>query len=237
MELALATVRLPAQLDADTVAALSRDLSDAVRSSARIVVVTGATDDTFCLGLALGSPLEGEPATHAFAALLAAMHECEKPLLAVVDGRAIGGGMGIASACDWMVATERASFALPELLWGLLPAIIWPVIADRMAPHTARQWTLSGHARTAREAAAAGLVDEVVESDRLDQATSRAARMLARLDPTALCRFRAWLRASRRHDLPEALRMGAQITAEMIGQPGVRNRWQAFADGGAPWSA
>lgn len=237
MELTLATVRLPVQLDPDTVAGVARQLDVAVQSPARVIVATGATAETFCLGLAIGASFDGAPATGAFADLLATMHACDKPLLAVVEGRAIGGGMGLAAACDWMVATDGASFALPELLWGLVPAIIWPVIAGRMAPHTARQWTLSGHTRTAAEAADAGLVDEVIAPAAVAGATRRAARMLARLDPAALRRFRAWTRTSQQYDLPTALRLGADITTELVRQPVVRDRWQAFTEGGTPWSA
>lgn len=237
MELTPATVRLPKALDPASVAALSRDFEAALASEAPVVAFTGADADTFCLGLAIGSSLDGSAATHAFSALLARMHEAPKPLLAVVDGRAIGGGMGLACACDWVVATDHSTFALPELLWGLVPAIIWPVITSRMAPHAARQWTISAHTRTASDGVAVGLVDDVTTSDRLDRTVCRAVRSLRRLDPEALRRLRAWARTSPHHDLPEALRIGADITADMVRQPSVRRRWQAFEQGGTPWSA
>jgi polyketide biosynthesis enoyl-CoA hydratase PksH len=142
-----ATVRLPVDLSAHSLEILSRDMADAFASQAAMVTLIGAGADTFCLGLAIGSSSDGAAPTHAFSDLLTAMHHAPKPVLAVVDGRAIGGGMGLACACDWVIATERATFALPELLWGLVPAIIWPVLTDRMAPHAVRQWTISAHAR------------------------------------------------------------------------------------------
>lgn len=236
MELSVATVRLPKDLDPASVAALTRDFEAALASEAPVVALTGADADTFCLGLAIGSSLDGSAATRAFSDLLARMHDAPKPLLAVVDGRAIGGGMGLACACDWIVATDRATFALPELLWGLVPAIIWPVITSRMAPHVARQWTISAHTRTASDGIGVGLVDDVTTADRLDRAVARAARSLRRLDPEALRRLRAWARTSPRHDLADALRIGADITADMVRQPAVRKRWQAFEQGGTPWS-
>ncbi len=237
MELTPATVRLPRDLDAGSVAVLAQSLEAALACDSPVVALTGADSDTFCLGLAIGSSLDGTAATHAFSDLLARMHGSPKPLLAVVDGRAIGGGMGLACACDWVVATDRATFALPELLWGLVPAIIWPVITDRMAPHVARQWTLSAHTRTAAQGSDAGLVDDVTTPDRLDRAVGRAVRALRRVDPEALRRLRTWARTSRQHDLAEALRLGADITADMVRQPSVRQRWQAFEQGGTPWSA
>ena len=232
-----ASVRLPVDLDAASLDALTRDLRDALASPSPVVALVGATPETFCVGLAIGASRHGGGPTHAFSDVLTTMHEAPKPLLAVVDGRAIGGGLGLAGACDWVVATERATFALPELLWGLVPAIIWPVLTDRMAPHAVRQWTVSAHARSAMEAQAAGLVDTLVANTDLERATSRAVRTLRRVDPDALARLRGWARESRRHDLPTALRLGAEITAAMLRQPAVSRRWHAFAEGASPWSS
>jgi enoyl-CoA hydratase/carnithine racemase len=231
-----AIVRLPVDLDAASIATLTRDWHGALASTAPVVTLVGADAGTFCLGLAVGSGVQGGAPTHAFSDLLAAMHDAPKPLLAAVDGRAIGGGMGLAGACDWVIATDRATFALPELLWGLVPAIIWPVLTDRMAPHAVRQWTLSAHSRPAVEARAAGLVDDLVPHGTLDRAIERGARTLSRLEPDALRRLRRWARESRRHDLPAALQLGAELTATMLRQPAVERRWAAFADGESPWS-
>lgn len=233
---ATATVRLPIDLDAASVEALARDLRDALASPAPVVTLVGATADTFCLGLAVGAGAQGAAPTDGFSELLTAMHHAHKPLMAAVDGRAIGGGMGLACACDWVVASDRASFGLPELLWGLVPAIIWPVITSRMPPHVARQWTVSAHSRSAAEGHAAGLVDVLVADGQLDRAIARGTRTLGRLDPGALRMLRAWARESPRHDLPAALQRGAEITAAMLREPAVHRRWSAFAAGESPWS-
>jgi polyketide biosynthesis enoyl-CoA hydratase PksH len=238
MELiATATVRLPVDLSAVTLPALTRDFECALASPAPVVIVTGADADTFCLGLAVGSGTTDAAPTHAFANLLAMMHGAPKPMLAVVDGRAIGGGMGLACACDWVIATERATFGLPELLWGLVPAIIWPVLTDRMAPHAVRQWTISAHTRSAIEAETTGLVDALIPSLAIDRAMQRAAHHLCRLDARALQRLRQWARQSRQLDLPAALNTGADITAAMLREPAVTQRWSAFVAGEAPWSS
>ncbi len=237
MELIVTSIRLPRDLDAVSTARLAVDLQEALAGDAQVIRLDGWTTDEYCLGLALGSSADQAGATHAFANLLAELHRADKPLMAVVHGRAIGGGMGLACACDWVLASNEASFGLPELLWGLVPAIIWPVIADRMAPHVARQWTLAAHTRTAAEGLTAGLVDELVPHDRLARAIARRERALARLAPQALRHFRAWRRAAPQHDLPTALMHGADLTAAMLRTPDVHTRWQAFHDGGAPWSA
>ncbi|HTY94817.1 MAG TPA: enoyl-CoA hydratase/isomerase family protein [Steroidobacteraceae bacterium] len=237
MDLSSAMVRLPAQLDVASLAALERDVNVALASAAPVVVLRGATEETFCLGLALGSPHAGPVPAQAFSALLTGLHGADKPLIAVVDGRAIGGGMGLAAACDWLIATDRATFALPELLWGIAPAIIWPVLAQRMTQHALRQWVLSAHARPAAEALAAGLADEVVPPDGLDRALGRRLRMLRRLEPAALVELRSWSRRSSQLDLPAALARGAELTAARLQNATVRERWQAYLAGDSPWSS
>ncbi len=231
-----APVKLPARLTLEAVAQMTASVDQALAAAPPIVALVGAGDDTFCLGLALEATHEGEPATSRFADLLLKLHRAPKPLLAIVDGRAIGGGLGIAAACDWIVATEGSTFALPELLWGLVPAIIWPVIADRMAPHVARTWTVSARARSAMEAQAAGLVDQVVAPGSLEAAIARAERMLVRLETGALVKFREWTRTSRGLSIPDALGQGAAITATLLQRPAARARWAAFAAGDVPWA-
>jgi enoyl-CoA hydratase/carnithine racemase len=231
-----ATIRLPRQLDAASVAALARDLAAVLRSESGAVVLRGAEPEVYCAGLALDADAAAA-STQAFADVLGALHGSGKPTLALVDGQCIGGGLGLAAACDWVVATDRATFALPELLWGLVPAIIWPVVAGRMAPQAARRWTLTAWSRPAWEALAAGLVDDVVPADGLDRAAERALRMLARVEPDALRHLRDWARTAASLPLDQALARGAALTAGRMQDPAVRRRRAAFAVGEAPWSA
>lgn len=237
MELTPAQITVPAGLDHASVATLAAALDDALAGPAPVVVLRGATSATFCLGLAIGAADGGPASARAFGDVLARLHTAPKPLLAAVDGAAIGGGLGLACACDWVVATPRATFGLPELLWGLLPAMIWPVVTDRMAPHVARQWTVAAHSRGADEARAAGVVDDLVGEDRLDQGVRRGVRTLARLEPSALPRLRAWMRESRTLPLADAVAAGADITGRLMTDATVQRRWRTFHEGGVPWSA
>jgi enoyl-CoA hydratase/carnithine racemase len=230
-----AVVRLPETLDGASVRRLALDIEAALASSEQSLTLAGATDDDFCLGLGNREATDGPKDVHAFGEVLLALHHAPKPLLALVDGRAIGGGLGLAAACDWVIATDRSTFALPELLWGLVPAIIWPVVTDRMAAHVARQWALSATARPAADAAAAGLVDEVVSREALGEAAARAGHRLARLDGDALRAFREWVRTSQGAALADIVSRGVRITRELIDTPRVRRRRAAFEDGEAPW--
>lgn len=237
MELTPGHIRLPKALDAASMTALAGAFGAALQSDAPVVTLHGHDADTYCAGVAIDAVLDGRADMRRFADLLVAMHASPKPLLAAVDGAALGGGLGLACACDWVVATDRSTFGLPELLWGLAPAIIWPVVTDRMAPHVARQWTVSAHARSAADARTAGVVDDVVAPGALAHGLRRATRLLERLEPYALQRLRVWARTSRQYSLPDAVVRGVAVTADLAARPAVQQRWHAYMTGDAPWSA
>lgn len=237
MELTAGTVQLPHSLDSASVRGLARRVTVALCADVPVVTFTGHDAATFCAGMNVDAVLEDRQAMGVFADLFTTLQASPKPLLAVVDGAAIGGGLGLACACDWVIATSRATFALPELLWGLAPATIWPIVSSRMTGHDAWRWTISAHTRSAAEACAAGIVDEVVEPDVLARATQRTTQRLTRLESYALARMRAWARDCRRHPLDEAVIIGASIISDLAVRPEVKRRWQAYAKGDAPWSA
>ncbi|HEY9227746.1 MAG TPA: enoyl-CoA hydratase/isomerase family protein, partial [Gemmatimonadaceae bacterium] len=201
---------------------------------APVAVLLGADDEIFCTGLAIDD--EGPIQTAPFGEILTSLFDAPKPTLAFVDGKAIGGGFGLACACDWLIATERATFGLPELLWGLIPAMIWPAIVGRLGDSVARRWTLTAHTRSAREALDAGAVDELISTDCAAQRVQRAARMLARLEPNATQRLRRWHREAQTSSLTDALRRGAALTQGMAASAIARERVAAFARGESPWS-
>lgn len=229
-----AVVRMPTKLTPDTVQSLRTAFDAAFAGPEPVVVLIGATEDTFCTGLAVdeGGPIETEP----FAGILATLSDAPKPTLAFVDGKAIGGGFGMACACDWLVATDRATFGLPELLWGIIPAMIWPAIAGRLGANVARRWTISAHTRTAVEALEAGALDELVPALRSHVAVQRAVRTLRRLEPNATRALRRWGRESASGTLADALARGAAITRRMADTPVVQARVAAFNRGDTPWT-
>lgn len=99
--------------------------------------------------------------------------------IAVVDGAAVGGGFGVACACDIVVATPRARFALSETSLGLTPAQIAPHVVGRLGARHARRLALTGARIDGREALAIGLADYLCESD--EERESLVERMLAQI--------------------------------------------------------
>lgn len=229
-----AIIRMPRALSRESVVALRRDVKSVLAGPAPVAVLVGAGDEIFCTGLAIDD--EGPIQTAPFCEILTLLNDAPKPTLACVDGKAIGGGFGIACACDWLLATEHATFGLPELLWGLIPAMIWPAIVGRLGANVARRWALTAHTRSAREALDAGVVDELVAADRAADRVQRAARMLARLEPRATQQLRRWHRDAQAASLTDALRRGAALTQGMAASVISRKRVAAFARGESPWN-
>src|SRR5512144_1383679 len=114
----------------------------------------------------------------ALAEMLHALDACPKPTLALVQGPAYGGGVGLVAACDIAVASETASFALTEVRLGLIPAVIGPYVIAAMGERACRRYFLTAERFPAAEAYRLGLVHQVVSADRLDAV---AGEFIARL--------------------------------------------------------
>ncbi len=141
----------------------------------RIVVLTGA-GTSFCAGMdlqylqkysQLGHGENLEDAKNLMK-LLQTIHNMKRPVIAMVNGPAMGGGCGIAAACDFVYAgKEKARLGVPEVRLGFLPALILLFLIKRMGEGKAREFVLRGDVVTPVAAQALGLVTEVVEDDRL----------------------------------------------------------------------
>src|SRR5947208_2370374 len=128
----LARVTVPPTLDGASLTMFRRALAAACRDDECRVLVVEGSDSEFCRGLdfaALSEASSGDvgEATHLFARCLTELRSAGMPTIAAVGGATIGGGVGLAAACDMVLASERATFALPELLFGLLPATVLPL--------------------------------------------------------------------------------------------------------------
>jgi enoyl-CoA hydratase len=171
VERAIATVTLDSPENRN---ALSRQLVDelsahlaaaAADDAVRAVVLTHA-GTTFCAGADLkeaateGGPEQG---TARMLALLLAIVELPKPVLARVDGNVRAGGLGLVGACDLAVAGPAASFAFTEVRLGLAPAIISLTTLGRMTERAAARYYLTGEKFDAATAAATGLITAAVD--------------------------------------------------------------------------
>lgn len=234
-------VPVPESLGAESLARLDLALAAAEERRDAAVWVLRGSPEVFCRGMdfaALAGVDDAYPWLRRFAAVLARLRSAPRPTVAVVDGEVVGGGVGIAAACDWVLATERSRFALPEALFGLLPGVVLPVLLDRMTPQRARLLVLQGVSRSAEGARGEGLVDEVVSAEALEGAARRAARGLSRVSSARVRGLRRWSEEAAHLAATEALTRGAALTAELLGEPSVRAGLERFLESGTPpWEA
>ena len=120
-----------------------------------------------------------------FAAMLARIESAPKPTVARVQGAALGGGVGLACACDIAVAADNASFSVSEAKFGILPAVIGPYVTNAVGKRQARRLALTASRIGAAQALAIGLVQQVVPLNELDAAVDAMVNDLQAGGPQA----------------------------------------------------
>lgn len=233
-------IALPETLTTLSLEALRADLERAAGDAECPPWVVHGQAGVFCRGMDLGAMAGAADAVptgpRAFADCLARLRAAPRPTIALVDGAALGGGVGLAAACDVVLATPRSTFALPEALLGLLPAIIMPLLLERLAPQKARLFALAGASRDAAWALRAGLVDELVEPEDLERRAGRVARELSRAAPRAVVELRALVSEMTRLEPDAALARGVARTTAAVADPRLREAVRSFLeDGELPW--
>jgi len=194
---------------------------------ARALVLHGAGGH-FCAGadfagfLALMQTEAGQaedPIAHynrQFGAMLERLAALPVPTVAVVTGVAMGGGCGLAAACDRVIAADDATFAMPEVTLGVAPAQIAPFVVRRAGARRAR-WLMLGGARLKAPAALeAGLADVVVPAGRLRDALADELRLLAAAEPAALRATKRIVNRTLEAPLGAALDAAAQEFAGLL---------------------
>jgi enoyl-CoA hydratase/carnithine racemase len=159
-------------------------------AAVRCLVVTGA-GKVFSAGGDLGQMAGGAgdrsgvpPAS--LVDLFTTMHALGKPIVAMVNGHALAGGMGLMVACDLVVASDAAEVGTTEINLGLWPMMITAEIVRSIGRKKALELMLTGERIPAAEAARIGLVNRVVPAAELEAETMKLAALLASKSPTAM---------------------------------------------------
>jgi len=179
-------------LDQATLEGLRRGVEMACASDeARVIVLTGAGEKAFCAGGDLSSMQgEGFLAKHegrgAYVALLETLERSSKPVVARLNGDALGGGLGLALACDVIVAAQHAQLGTPEVKLGLFPFMISALILRNFPRKKAYELCFTGGKISAEEAERWGIVNKVVPAAQLDSVLSEVTGELAKKSPAVL---------------------------------------------------
>lgn len=220
--------------DDTVIAALAGSFDALARQSAVRVVVLAAAGRSFSAGADLEwmkrtaayGPAENEADAAVLAGMLGKLNGLPKPTVALVQGGAYGGGVGLVAACDIAIAAEDAIFSLSEVRLGIIPAVISPYVVAAIGPRAARRYFLTAERFGAREAHRIGLVHEVVPVDDLAAAGDRMIERLLAAGPNAAEQAKKLIAdvAGRPVDadlIAETARRIAQIRTSPEGQEGI----------------
>ena len=164
-----------------------------VSESTRVVVLTGV-GDVFCAGADVNWMRESVQRTEAdnrrdaarMEAMFRAIDECPCPVVARINGAALGGGMGLLACCDIAIAVDTAQFGYTEVRLGIVPAVISPYSLAKIGKQAARRFFLTGETFDAKTARAIGHVHEVVAADTLDACVEGIVSLLEKNGPKAV---------------------------------------------------
>jgi methylglutaconyl-CoA hydratase len=221
-------------------AALIAELHDAFSKigDARVVVLAG-DGPSFCAGadvewqrssIDLSFEQNVEDALRLYR-MLAAVDSCPAPLVARVQGYALGGGSGIVACADVVVAASDATFGFTEVRLGIIPAVISPFVLAKIGEGAARRFFLTGERFDAGTALRVGLVHEL--ADDLDAAVERVVGEILKSGPEATREAKCLVRG-RPMEGEELARIAAGLRVGAEGQEGLR----AFLERRKPnWSA
>lgn len=242
---ALATLTRPDELNTVSLALideLTQVLAQLRKDPPAALVLTGS-GKAFCAGADLklltdvGSALFSAPALlrdrflAPLAQLLDSFEEMPFPIVAAVDGWALGGGCEIALSCDIRIASSTATFGLPEVLLGAIPGAGG---VQKLIRHVGRskalEWILLASHVSAEEAKAQGLVMEVVEPASLVARALDIGERLARGGPQALAQAKASIYLSEDADLRTARRFGVEALTSLAATDEWREGVRAFVE-------
>ncbi|MEL7563110.1 enoyl-CoA hydratase/isomerase family protein [Dehalogenimonas sp. 4OHTPN] len=234
--IAVITLNRPEAYNALDLAHL-RALSDAVARfeadpSLRVAVITG-TGKAFCAGADIGEtlPLMKENGTKSLPPTIMRGQTCSKPLIAAINGLALGGGLELALACDLRVAGSQAKLGLPEIGLGLIPGWGGTQRLPRLiGGGRAVEMILTGRAIDAAEAERIGLVNKVVPDGEVLAAALDTARLISEKSADAVRFAREAMQKGFDIPLAEALDLEAALEDAALQTPGFNDGLNAYRE-------
>lgn len=223
-------------INLEVATAIDAALTEFDERSDLTVAVLAANGPTFCAGMDLKAFLAGErPITprRGFAGI--AQEPPRKPIIAAVEGPAVAGGFEIVLACDMIVASETAFFALPEVKRGLVAAGGGLLrLPGRLPYHLAMELALTGQQLSARDAGRLGLINRVVPAGGALAAAAELAAEVAACGPLAVAATKKILQESPSWPADEAFERQSELTAPVRSSADAIEGARAFTEKRAP---
>ncbi len=167
--------------------------------------------------------------------MFAIMNQCPKPVIGAVHGAAIGGGVGLTSICDLVIATEETQFSLSEVRLGIVPACIGPFVIAKIGASHARALFMSGERFLAPKAKEIGLVHEVVKTEAdLKPAVEKVLANMLQCGPQAMANAKdlilnlSW--PEKRKEIGDPLQYVAEMLARLRVSPEGQEGLKAFLE-------
>jgi methylglutaconyl-CoA hydratase len=203
----------------------------------RVVVLAGA-GKSFCAGADLNwmrqikdySYEENLRESQDLAEMLHSIYASPKPVVARVQGAAIGGGTGLVAVCDIAVAARDARFSFSEVKLGLIPACISPYVLKKCGEGRCREFFLTGERLTAEKALAAGLVSRTVEPTEMDGAVDEIVAQLLSSGPEAIRKCKELLSRVPEVSFEEARQYTAEVIAQLRISPEAQEGMASFLE-------
>jgi methylglutaconyl-CoA hydratase len=223
-------------LSAEMIELLHRALEQAdMDADARVVLIRGAGKD-FCAGADLDELLasadrtmqENEASALRLGQIFERIRALPKPVMSLVQGRALAGGAGLATACDLLLAAAGAEIGYPEIQRGFVPAMVTTLLRRMVGEKIALDLILTGRVLTADEALAAGLVTRVVPDRELEGEGLELAGRLAGSSASALALSKRLFYETEGKSFVESIALGARVNAVARGTPEFREAIARF---------
>lgn len=217
-----------------------RQLQDALNAAGRDeqvrVVVLRAEGPDFCAGAdleSLAGLVDAGAEAHradarAFADLYLAMRSLTKPLIGSVHGRALGGGAGLVTACDIVVAGSDTRIGYPEVRIGFVAAVVMAMLRATVPEKAAFELAATGRIVNADEALRLGLVTRVVTAGDADGEAMRLAAEIASLPPEAVAATKKIFHQVQGLSLQDAFDLGVEANVSARTKPGFREGLNSF---------
>ena len=225
-------------LDSLMIDALHEQLDRAeVDAEVRVLVIRGEGKD-FCAGADLAELLESadksadENAANAqrLGDVFIAMRRLPKSVVAVVHGRALAGGCGLATACDVVLAHSAASFGYPEVKRGFVPAMVIAMLRRAVGEKVAYDLVGTGHILSAPEALQVGLVSRVVAADQFAASIDATVAEMAAASPSAVALIKRQLYEVEGRSFEAAIALGAKVNAVARATPDFKRAVAQFLE-------